>query len=213
MRYFISDLHFYHQNLNEQMDCRGFADGKEMNEYMIRQWNRRVGPKDEVVILGDLSVGKGKATNAIVEQLNGRLILLEGNHDRFLEDKQFDRSRFEWIGPYLELQDHKRKLVLCHYPILCYNGQYRKMRDGSDRTFMLYGHVHNTCDELLIHRFQTITRNTLRPLRGQEEPGHIPCHMINCFCMFSDYTPLTLEEWIEKDGERRAGLGESLIQN
>lgn len=213
MRYFISDLHFYHQNLNEQMDCRGFADGKEMNEYMIRQWNRRVGPKDEVVILGDLSVGKGKATNAIVEQLNGRLILLEGNHDRFLEDKQFDRSRFEWIGPYLELQDHKRKLVLCHYPILCYNGQYRKMRDGSDRTSMLYGHVHNTCDELLIHQFQTITRNTLRPLRGQEEPGHIPCHMINCFCMFSDYTPLTLEEWIEKDGERRAGLGESLIQN
>ena len=213
MRYFISDLHFYHQNLNEQMDCRGFADGKEMNEYMIRQWNRRVGPKDEVVILGDLSVGKGKATNAIVEQLNGRLILLEGNHDRFLEAKQFDRSRFEWIGPYLELQDHKRKLVLCHYPILCYNGQYRKMRDGSDRTFMLYGHVHNTCDELLIHQFQTITRNTLRPLRGQEEPGHIPCHMINCFCMFSDYTPLTLEEWIEKDGERRAGLGESLIQN
>lgn len=213
MRYFISDLHFYHQNLNEQMDCRGFADGKEMNEYMVRQWNRRVGPKDEVVILGDLSVGKGKATNVIVEQLNGRLILLEGNHDRFLGDKQFDRSRFEWIGPYLELQDHKRKLVLCHYPILCYNGQYRKMRDGSDRTFMLYGHVHNTCDELLIHQFQTITRNTLRPLRGQEEPGHIPCHMINCFCMFSDYTPLTLEEWIEKDGERRAGLGESLIQN
>lgn len=213
MRYFISDLHFYHQNLNEQMDCRGFADGKEMNEYMIRQWNRRVGPKDEVVILGDLSVGKGKATNVIVEQLNGRLILLEGNHDRFLGDKQFDRSRFEWIGPYLELQDHKRKLVLCHYPILCYNGQYRKMRDGSDRTFMLYGHVHNTCDELLIHQFQTITRNTLRPLRGQEEPGHIPCHMINCFCMFSDYTPLTLEEWIEKDGERRADLGESLIQN
>lgn len=213
MRYFISDLHFYHQNLNEQMDCRGFADGKEMNEYMIRQWNRRVGPKDEVVILGDLSVGKGKATNAIVEQLNGRLILLEGNHDRFLGDKQFDRSRFEWIGPYLELQDHKRKLVLCHYPILCYNGQYRKMRDGSDRTFMLYGHVHNTCDELLIHQFQTITRNTLRPLRGQEEPGHIPCHMINCFCMFSDYTPLTLEEWIEKDGERRAGLGELRIQN
>ena len=213
MRYYIADCHFFHENLNTQMDRRGFPDAAAMNDYMIRQWNRKVRDKDEVVILGDLSVGKGKATNVIVEQLNGRLILLEGNHDRFLGDKQFDRSRFEWIGPYLELQDHKRKLVLCHYPILCYNGQYRKMRDGSDRTFMLYGHVHNTCDELLIHQFQTITRNTLRPLRGQEEPGHIPCHMINCFCMFSDYTPLTLEEWIEKDGERRAGLGESLIQN
>ena len=33
MRYFISDLHFYHQNLNEQMDCRGFADGKTLADY------------------------------------------------------------------------------------------------------------------------------------------------------------------------------------
>lgn len=28
--------------------------------------------------------------------------------------------------------------------------------------------------------------------------------MINCFCMFSDYVPLTLDEWIEVDRKRRA---------
>jgi len=27
--------------------------------------------------------------------------------------------------------------------------------------------------------------------------------MINCFCMFSDYTPLTLDEWIKTDEKRR----------
>ena len=27
--------------------------------------------------------------------------------------------------------------------------------------------------------------------------------MINCFCMFSDYVPLTLDEWIQVDRERR----------
>ncbi len=27
--------------------------------------------------------------------------------------------------------------------------------------------------------------------------------MINCFCMFSDYIPLTLDEWIQVDRERR----------
>lgn len=27
--------------------------------------------------------------------------------------------------------------------------------------------------------------------------------MINCFCMFSDYTPLSLDEWIEVDARRR----------
>ena len=34
----------------------------------------------------------------------------------------------------------------------------------------------------------------------------IPCNMINCFCMFSDYVPLTLDEWIELDNKRRASL-------
>ena len=136
MRYYISDLHFYHLSLNDHMDCRGFADCEEMHSYMIRQWNRRVRPNDEVVILGDLSVGKGKATNAITEQLNGKLFLIQGNHDRFLTDKHFDASRFEWIKPYAEIYDNKRKVILSHYPVFCYNGQYRKKKDGSDRSVL-----------------------------------------------------------------------------
>lgn len=203
MRYYIADLHFYHQGLNERMDCRGFADADQMNEYMISQWNRKVRPQDEVVILGDFSTGKGKATNAIVERLNGIFYLIEGNHDYFLDDKQFDRSRFVWIKPYAELYDNKRKVVLSHYPVMCYNGQYRKKRDGSDRTYMLYGHVHNSFDERLIHQFQKITRGSVREIHGMEGMQHIPCHMINCFCMFSDYMPLTLDEWIENDRLRR----------
>lgn len=206
MRYYISDLHFYHLALNAQMDNRGFADSDEMNAYMIQQWNQKVRTNDEVVILGDLSVGKGKATNAITEQLNGKLFLIQGNHDKFTEDKHFDTSRFEWVKPYAEIYDNKRKVILSHYPIFCYNGQYRKKKDGSDRTYMLYGHVHNTYDELLIHRFQNITRSSKRPVKGQEGLQNIPSHMINCFCMYSDYTPLLLDEWIENDRKRRAVL-------
>ena len=57
MRYFIFDLHFYHEALNKRMDKRGFISVKEMNEYMIDRWNSRVrNKKDEVVILGDFSV-------------------------------------------------------------------------------------------------------------------------------------------------------------
>lgn len=206
MRHYISDLHFYHQVLNEHMDCRGFADGDEMNRYMIQQWNQKVRENDEVVILGDLSVGKGKATNAIVEQLKGTLFLIQGNHDRYLGDKQFDESRFQWIKPYAELYDNKRKVILSHYPIVCYNGQYRKKKDGSDRTYMLYGHVHDTYDEFLVNQFQNLTRNSRREIKGQEGLQNIPCHMINCFCMFSDYQPLSLDEWIENDRRRRGTL-------
>ena len=54
-RYYIADLHFYHEAMNERMDCRGFGSVEEMNEYMISRWNDRVRKNDEVVILGDLS--------------------------------------------------------------------------------------------------------------------------------------------------------------
>lgn len=190
MRYYISDLHFFHNTLNTQMDCRGFASAEEMNTYMIHQWNSRVRHNDEVVILGDFSFGNAVETNCILRQLKGTLYLIKGNHDHFVDDKQFDGARFVWIKPYAEIKDNKKKMVLSHYPIVCYNGQNRVNGEGNPLTYMLYGHVHDTLDQQLVMRFQEMTRQTMRG----ENP--IPCHMLNCFCMYSNYVPLTLEEWI-----------------
>lgn len=96
MRYYISDLHFFHESLNTQMDCRGFKDVAQMNAYMIKQWNSRVRTRDEVVILGDFSVGKAEQTNEILNQLNGRLYMIKGNHDRYLKESEFNKERFVW---------------------------------------------------------------------------------------------------------------------
>ena len=202
MRYYIADPHFFHAALNDKMDCRGFASVEEMNRHMLNRWNRKVRKNDDVVILGDLSWGNAEETNALLKQLKGRLYLIQGNHDRFLSDKSLDASRFQWIRPYEELSDNRRKVVLCHYPILCYNGQYRLDDHENPRTYMLYGHVHDTQDQRLLEQFQQITRNTVTvSAQGEERP--IPCNMINCFCMYSDYEPLTLDEWIACDRRRR----------
>ncbi len=67
---------------------------------------------------------------------------------------------------------------------------------------MLYGHVHDTMDERLVMRFQKETRETVREVFGQEEEQSIPCNMINCFCVYSDYVPLTLDEWISVQRKR-----------
>lgn len=202
MRYYIADPHFFHENLNTKMDHRGFENGEAMNRYMLRKWNDRVRNNDEVVILGDLSWGKAEETNELLEKLHGRLYLILGNHDRFLKDKAYNAGRFEWIKHYEELQDNKRKVILCHYPIMCYNGQYRRDDAGNPKVYMLYGHVHDTQDQKLLEQFQRETQNT-----GVVNPDgtirNIPCNMINCFCMYSDYTPLTLDEWIECDKKRR----------
>ena len=203
MRYYIADLHFFHAAMNSKMDCRGFADAEQMNEYMIRKWNGKVRKNDEVVIIGDFSWGSPENTTELLKRLNGRLYLIQGNHDRFLKNKEMDLRRFVWVKPYEELQDNRRKVVLCHYPIMCYNGQYRLDEKGNPRTYMLYGHVHDTMDQRLLEQFQEMVRQTVTvDVQGNER--HIPCQMINCFCKYSDYEPLTLDEWIECDRKRRS---------
>ena len=203
----------------EKFERRGFESVEAMNEYMLRQWNRKVRKNDEVVILGDLSWGKAEETNELLERLNGRLYLIQGNHDRFLKNKDYNagrfvwikpyeelqdnkrKGRFVWIKPYEELQDNKRKVILCHYPIMCYNGQYRVDENGNPKVYMLYGHVHDTQDQRLLERFQAITRETAS-VSPDGTARQIPCNMINCFCMYSDYVPLTLDEWIACEKRR-----------
>lgn len=204
MRYYIADCHFFHRGLNEKMDRRGFADAEEMNEYMIKKWNEKVRPRDEVVILGDFSMEKGEKTNEILRRLHGRLYLIEGNHDYYLKDSEFERERFVWIRPYAEMKDSKRRVILCHYPVFCYHGQYRKDAKGQDHVYMLYGHVHDSFDEKLVSRFVKETQETKRVNLHSQEEEPIPCNMLNCFCMYSDYEPLSLDEWIENNRKRRA---------
>ena len=92
-------LHLHRcKNLLTEMDNRGFESVEQMNEVMIEKWNKKVHARDEVLILGDLSLGNGEETNRILSRLKGRLYLIRGNHDeRYLKDKNFDASRFEWI--------------------------------------------------------------------------------------------------------------------
>ena len=92
---------------------------------------------------------------------------------------------------------------LMHYPVFCYNGQFRRGADGTPLTYMLHGHIHKSEDQVLVDRFSTETRAMMRKSAHQETAQPVPCQMINCFCMYSDYTPLTLEEWVECDQRRR----------
>ena len=201
---YIADCHFYHNRICQEMDKRGFSGFEEMNEHMIAQWNKKVTAKDDVYILGDFSISRPDATVKILDRLNGKLHLIVGNHDKYLEDKHYSwRSWFRSIEDYAEIRDNGRNVILSHYPVFCYKGQYRRDKDGRPLTYTLYGHVHNTHDEVLINRFIMETRATKVMSRHATEPEPIPCNMINCFCMFSDYQPMTLDEWIVIDRERR----------
>lgn len=196
MIYYIADCHFFHSALNEKMDKRGFPSVEEMNEYMINKWNDKVTRSDTVIVLGDFSLGKVPQTKEVLQRLNGKICLIRGNHDRFLDAADFDSSVFEWVADYKEITDSQRKVVLCHYPIPFYNGQYRLKKSGEPKTYMLYGHVHETRDEDLMRDIiGRISSTQYTPIHG-EHTAVIPCNMINCFCKRSDYEPLSLSEWI-----------------
>ena len=197
MIYYIADCHFFHEALNTKMDMRGFSDGEEMNEYMIKKWNERITASDTVIVVGDLSLGKAPETNELLNRLKGKICLIVGNHDKYLKSPKFDLSRFEWIDNYREITDSQKQVVLSHYPIMFYNGQYRLRHNKTPKTYMLYGHVHETRDEVLLQRFIKEVQSTEYYPIHSEHQSLIPCNMINCFCMRSDYTPLTLNEWIE----------------
>ncbi|MBO4219167.1 MAG: metallophosphoesterase family protein [Erysipelotrichaceae bacterium] len=201
MKYYISDPHFHHR-FCEDMDHRGFETMFEMHEYMIRKWNERVTDDDDVFVVGDFSFGNGRETWEILNRLRGKITLVEGNHDGFyLDDREFTDT-FENVAVYYEIRDGSREVILCHYPMPFYNHQYRRDREGQPLTYMLYGHIHNTFDEYYLSKvIERLSEVERYGIDGQIEKT--PFRLINTFCMYSDYVPLTLDEWIVVDGRRR----------
>lgn len=132
MIWFTSDLHYGHSAVLN-MQARPFKDVEEMNRTLIRNWNAMVSKKDTVYILGDLAHRCPVETiNAVISKLNGKKILIKGNHD-----KEYDSSLFEGIYDFLELKGLcDTTISLMHYPML----EWPKSRHGS---IHLHGHQHN----------------------------------------------------------------------
>lgn len=116
-------------------DTRKFKDVEDMNQSMIREWNSKVAPEDTVYILGDFAFLPSNKAVAILNQLNGDKILIEGNHDRkLLKDPVFRRC-FREVHAYYEMTYNKTFVVMFHYPIYDHN----RAGHGS---IMLHGHRH-----------------------------------------------------------------------
>lgn len=78
--WFISDTHFGHENIIKYCK-RPFSNSREMDEFMIEQWNTTVKPEDHVYHLGDVYMGDKKAGARCVARLQGKKRLVVGNHD------------------------------------------------------------------------------------------------------------------------------------
>src|SRR3989344_7984229 len=73
-----SDHHFNHYNIIRYCK-RPFGSVKEMNETMIKKWNKKVKPIDLVIHLGDFAFKR--SAGDFRKRLNGTILLIKGNHD------------------------------------------------------------------------------------------------------------------------------------
>ena len=74
--YIISDLHLGHENLAIH---RGFSSARVQDELITSNWNNTVTKYDKVIILGDIAMNK--KYYPILEEMNGRKMVIMGNHD------------------------------------------------------------------------------------------------------------------------------------
>lgn len=80
--WFISDTHFFHQNILKWGRSE-FSSVEEMNEVMVENWNKVVKPGDKVYHLGDVWMGPSSHEERakLWARLRGSKRLIVGNHD------------------------------------------------------------------------------------------------------------------------------------
>lgn len=133
--FYIADPHFGHERIIEICN-RPFTDVEDMNKQLIEKWNSKVTNEDTVYILGDFCFKMSKQDAIkILKQLNGKKILVRGNHDKYAGQRDFDEC-FEKVCDYLQVAEDKLQIILSHYPIIDYAGMYYGAK-------MIYGHIHD----------------------------------------------------------------------
>ena len=88
------------------------------------------------------------------------------------------KACFEWIKDYAVIDDGGRKVVLCHYPIAHWDGQYKG-------AVHLYGHIHNTKDHTAFEKYRKICAEMEIPFE---------CYNVGCMMPYMDFAPRTLDE-------------------
>lgn len=167
MIYYLGDTHFGDERIMK-LAKRPYFSSEEMDNDILRKWNRKVKCDDTVYILGDFAVDDSSAQ--IVSQLNGRKILLLGNHDNVLSLATL--IKFDNVKTITTIKDNGRSVCLCHYPLLSYD---RSVYGG----YHVFGHIHNNENDLA-YSLQKKLPNSF-----------------NCGADVVGFTPRTLDELIE----------------
>ena len=151
-----SDHHFGHARISE-LAGRPFSSTDDMDAAPIERWNSTVPPDAVVLHLGDVALGPINDSVALTAQLNGRRLLVPGNHDRVSSATQSRRAIERFVPIYeaagwvilpeiIEGTRRGHRLLASHYP---YRGdsqeidRHSKHRPTDEGIPLLHGHTHS----------------------------------------------------------------------
>lgn len=166
----IGCIHFSHRSMAQY---RGFQDDFYHDEHLISQWNKVVNKKDLTYVLGDITM-ECKEAYYQIDRLNGRKIIVLGNHDKW----QHVPELLKYCDGVAGMIDYKG-FALTHAPIhISEIGQYK----GN-----IHAHIHH--------------RNTLADFDVSESYNDLGTPIINTKGKYFnvdakviDYKPKTIEE-------------------
>ena len=134
----IADTHFGHQGVCHFLRADGtklrpWDDAGQMDRDMVQYWNSTVAPNDRVHILGDVAIARRHLNT--LSLLNGRKVLIKGNHDIFkLKDYA---PYFDDIRAYKVFRLHSGKQgIMSHIPV-------HPASLGDRFAINIHGHLHS----------------------------------------------------------------------
>ena len=133
--FFTSDTHFGHKNVIKHCN-RPYSNIEEMQEDIIRIWNKTVPETAVVFHLGDFSFLPPEKLEWVLPRLNGDIILVRGNHDPDTTVALFQKV-YDLVDLSILDNGTKYHIVLCHYPLAVWN----KRHHGA---YHLHGHSHGS---------------------------------------------------------------------
>lgn len=147
MIWFTSDLHFGHKRVVEFCG-RPYLDTEQMDRELIFAYNDLVAPDDTVYFLGDISFHKPSHGVPLIGSMNGKKILIQGNHDKYSAAQY--QSVFVTVAREMRVVLNGEAFCLSHFP---YAPEPRETEDPLDLRYMdrrpaqlggtlLCGHVH-----------------------------------------------------------------------
>lgn len=144
MIYLTADSHFFHVNILQYCH-RPYTDVYQMNDDLINNWNKVVSPSDYVYHLGDLCFTL-EQLKLIIPRLNGKIKLVPGNHDHWVNDyKNEFRDKLSILPKIYEFRYDKIPITMCHYPLRTWNQSHF----GAMHVF---GHIHSEDNKIIYGR-------------------------------------------------------------